>query len=312
MAQNTVKRKIDRKILAKYGFIIPMIAYPVGLFMFFWPLINFGSVVMSFQNISFDGARPFAGFANFVTFLKKMFSDSDLLSQSLVNTLKYYAISYIVTLPLNFILSFYLYKKFFANKILQILVMIPNIVSGFIMALMFKQFVDGGLASIVNKIFGMPIENFPKLLKDPRYTFGTTTFYSIWIGFCNVLIIYPNAMRAIPNELVEVGKLDGCTLWKEFWHITFPLIFPTFTRFIILGVAGFFTTSGSIVVFYMWNAPGEVQLIGYYLTQQIMIAANETIYPVLAAGGLIMTLISAPLTLGVKWAMEKYGPTTEY
>ena len=35
MAQNTVKRKIDRKILAKYGFIIPMIAYPVGLFMLF-------------------------------------------------------------------------------------------------------------------------------------------------------------------------------------------------------------------------------------------------------------------------------------
>jgi len=64
--------------------------------------------------------------------------------------------------------------------------------------------------------------------------------------------------------------------------------------------------------FVLWNAPGEVQLIGYYLTQQIMIAANETIYPVLAAGGLIMTLISAPLTLGVKWAMEKYGPTTEY
>ena len=312
MENQNGSRKIKRTVLSKYAFVLPMIAYPMLLWLFFWPTINFGSIVMSFQNYHLDGTKTFAGFDNFVTFLQKAFNDGDILSISLINTLKYYGIQYVITLPLNFILAFYLYKKFFGSKLLQLMVLIPSIVSSFIMALVFKQFVDGGLAAIWEALFGLPQAEFPKLLRDPDYTFGTMTFYALWTGFCNVLIIYPNAMRAIPPELIESAKLDGCGVWREFWSITFPLIFPTFTTFIVLGVAGFFTTSGPVVTFYMWNAPQETQMIGYYLTQQVMVATNETMYPVLGAGGLIMTLLTAPITLLIKWLMEKYGPTTEY
>ena len=37
----------------------------------------------------------------------------------------------------------------------------------------------------------------------------------------------------------------------------------------------------------------------------------EMVYPMLSAGGLVMTLIVAPLTLLLKWALEKFGPSED-
>ena len=38
---------------------------------------------------------------------------------------------------------------------------------------------------------------------------------------------------------------------------------------------------------------------------------TEFSYPKYAAGGLILTIISTPITLAVKWALEKFGPQEE-
>jgi len=43
-------------------------------------------------------------------------------------------------------------------------------------------------------------------------------------------------VRAIPEELKEAARVDGCTEWKIFRHIVFPLLTPiTLSAMIILG-----------------------------------------------------------------------------
>ena len=43
----------------------------------------------------------------------------------------------------------------------------------------------------------------------------------------------------------------------------------------------------------------------------ILVDGTEFSYPKYAAGGIILTIIVAPLTILLKWALEKFGPATE-
>ena len=288
-------------------FQISIYFYPLLLFCVFWVGTNVNSIVMAFQNISaLDGTRSFAGLKNFGDFLNGIFGQSDnaLLRTSFINSFKMYFINLSICMPLYLLFSFYMFKKMFGSKIYLIIIMLPSIVSSFIVSLIFKRFVNVVLPDIFSE-FGV---EFPVLLQDPQYTFGTMLFYMIWLSFSTSLIVYPNAMRAIDPQILESARIDGAGFWREFWSIIMPLIMPTISTFIVIGVSDIFITSGPLVEFFQWNAYPEVYTFGYYFTAKTMTASNEFEYPLMAAGGLILTLMSTPITFLVKWLLEKVTP----
>lgn len=296
--------------LASVGFQISIYAFPLTLFAIFWIGTNINSILLAFQDVAFDGTKTWAGFHNFVDFIREMASeDGTLLSTSFKNSIKMFLINLAICMPLYLLFSFYIFKKLFANRFIMIVIMVPAIVSEFIIAMVFKRFVGGALPSIAKSVFGL--SGFPDLLTDPKYTFLTVIFYMIWTSFSTSLIIYPNAMRAIDPSLFESAQMDGAGWWTQFWKIILPLIYPTISTFLILGVSGLFLTAGPVMTFYMYGAYPEVYTMGYYFTVQTMTAVGESTYPFLAAGGLILTLVSCPLTFGTKFLLDRFDPTRD-
>ena len=228
---------------------------------------------------------------------------------SLTNSLKMYVISLFISFPLSILFSYYLFKRFSGHKILRFIVMLPNIISAFIICLLFKKFVESTLPNVMRDL-GFP--SFPNLITDNRYMFGTTVFYMIWISFSGALIIYPNAMNGIPDDIIEQSKIDGINNdFQELWYIVLPLIFPTISTFLITGFAAILTTEGPLVAFFMYSAPSSVYNMGYYYLVQVK-TGNIINYPQLAAGGLLLTIVVAPLTYLLKYVLEKFGPEAEY
>lgn len=45
--------------------------------------------------------------------------------------------------------------------------------------------------------------------------------------------MYQGFMRSIPRELEEAALIDGCSLWRTFWKIVFPLLKPITVTIII-------------------------------------------------------------------------------
>ena len=308
-----MKKKREKSLkpaVSKYVFIIVMLGITQLLF---WPMhiyTRVDSVLIAFQEVDYLGSgREFIGFANFQRFFTEMFAEGALISISVKNSLKMYFINLIISVPLYITFSYFLYKKIWGHKIIRAIVMLPQILSTFIIALLFKKFLDAALPSIATQLFGM--EEFPSLLNDSRYAFGTSLFYMIWLSFSTSLIVYPNAFNGIDTSIIESAKLDGVhTMFQELWYILLPLIYPTFVTFIVCGFAAIFSEAGPLYEFYMYNAPSSVYNLGYLFSVKTYFA-SATGYPVLAAGGLTLTLIVAPLTWLLKWVMEKYGPTTE-
>ena len=301
-----------RNKLKKNLFVYSLIAYPLILFLIFYVVVNFNSILLAFQTIDGSG-KSFAGLNNFKTFLSEMFGEGNLLSYSFINSIKMYFINLVVCMPLYVFFSYLLFKKCFLNKTVSFLVMIPSIMSGLVIALIFVNFIgsNGPLTFIMERT-GWTGGKWLNLLYDEKYAFGTTLFYMIWLSFATSLIVYPTAMRGINPEVLESAKIDGVSnMFQELWYIILPLIYPTLTTFLITGFAAIFSTSGPLLEFYYTDAPDYVSNMGYYFTKMILVDGTEFSYPKYAAGGIILTIIVAPLTILLKWALEKFGPATE-
>lgn len=291
-------------------FLTAILAMPIGLFFLGYVYVNISSIFLSFQHYEpSTGAYSWAGMANIKRVINDLISDP-LISKVTTRSLYSYAMVTLISFPLNIIFAFVVYKKVPLGKVFQVVLFLPSILSGLVISLMFKQFVD----YVVPEVFrALGNKNPPNLLFDFDTAFGMQIFFVIWTGFGTQLILYAGAMSRIPDSLIEAGQLDGMTVFKEFWHITIPMIYQTIVIFLVTGVAGIFSSQLALFSFYGTNAPTELHTLGYYFfTRVVGVQSSISEYPYAAAGGLIFTLIAAPVTLLVRHLLEKFGPSAEF
>ncbi len=293
-------------------FVYSLIGYPLILFCIFYVGINFNSIILAFQNIDGTG-KHFAGFKNFQLFWQEMTGSGNLLFYSMINSLKMYAINLVICVPLYICFSYLLFKKCLFNRAISFLVMIPSIMSGLVISLVFVNFIgSNGPLTELCRIFGINEGKWINLLHSEEYAFGTTLFYSIWLSFSTSLLVYPTAMRGISPDIFESAKIDGVSnMFQELRYIILPLIYPTLTTFLITGFAAIFSNGGPLLEFYYTSAPSYVSNMGYYFTRAVLVDATEFSYPKYAAGGLILTVLIGPLTLLLKRFLEKFDYTVE-
>jgi len=291
------------------GFIAGVLFYPLLLFVVFYVVINFNSIIMAFERIDVYGNVTFAGLDNFKEYWELMTSSQgSLVAISFKNSLLMYVINLVICMPLYILFSYMLFKKCFMNRTIRFIVMIPQVVSSFVICLLFMNFTGSALPALMREL---GVEDFPNLVRDVRYMFPTTLFYMIWISFSGSLIVYPNAMKEIDQGIMESAQIDGVSnMFQELWNIILPLIFPTLSTFLVTGFAGIFLNCGPLIEFYLYEADTSVYNMGYYFITGVM-TGKKMDYPRLSAGGIILTLISAPLTYLVKFILDKLDPVED-
>lgn len=289
-------------------FYICILALPVLQLCVFYVGINVNTIKLAFQRFDYaNGEYVFNGLTNFREFINNL-KNLTVLQYAVKNSAILYLVGLVVGLPLNLAFSYFLYKKVPMSGLFRVVLFMPQILSSIVMSLMFVYFVERGVPAIA-EIFGRTL---PSLLGKRDTTFPLIVFFCIWSGFGTQIIIYSTAMSGVDESLIEVGKLEGINFFQEFFRIVLPLIYPTITTFLVVGIASFFTHQASLYNIYGQNAPEYTQTIGYYLFVQV-VGSNATLadYPRASAAGILFTLIAAPLTILVKNLLEKYGPSTE-
>lgn len=304
MKKTETKRKISVRRRRENTFFGLMMILPIVHFLIWYVVLNANSILLAFKRFNFSSNRyEFAGLSNFGNVIKSFTTDASMI-RMLINSLIVYGVGLSVTLLLTVFFSFYLYKKFPLHGFFKFILYLPSMLSSIVVVLVFSYFVERFIPGVYERIAGETMQGF---LSNPNSRFATIVFYGVWIGFGGNMLYFLGSMNAIPPELVDAGQIDGVSLFQEFRYITLPLIYPTLTTVIVTGIVGIFTNQNSLVPFYGTSAPVELQTIGYWLFADTL-KAQEVQYPYLAAAGLLITLIVAPLTFLVRHLMEKYGP----
>ena len=298
------KRKIGELL-----FIWGCLAWPLGIYMFFYITINGGSILMAFQHVDADYNFVFYDAAHLFDNFKSVFANfsegGSLLATSIWNNVKMFFLTLIIGFPLNMVFGYYLFKRKLGHNMVRFVVMTPSLLSGMVMCLLFMKFTETALPDLIVRITGSQIGS---LMRDEGTAFGMIVFYVLWTGFTTSLILYPNSMNAIDNSIIESALMDGANVFQELFYIIIPLIHPTITTFFVTGIAGIFVNAGPLFAFYYRSAPSHVWTMGYYLYVQTLYGTGEVGYPFLAAIGFILSAATLPLVFLMKWIMEKTDP----
>jgi len=68
----------------------------------------------------------------------------------------------------------------------------------------------------------------PDWLGNPKLAMLAIILLAVWKGFGYTMIIFIAGLQQIPEELYEAARLDGAGGWRQFRHVTLPMLAPTF------------------------------------------------------------------------------------
>jgi multiple sugar transport system permease protein len=77
-------------------------------------------------------------------------------------------------------------------------------------------------------------------LGDPQWAMPTIILFAVWKNFGYNMIIFLAGLQSIPEDLYEAARIDGAGTWKQFRHITVPMLGPVLLLVGILTMAGYF------------------------------------------------------------------------
>src|SRR5205085_2745375 len=92
---------------------------------------------------------------------------------------------------------------------------------------------------ILNRALGTNID----WLGDPKLAMLSIILLSVWKQFGYTMIIFIAGLQNIPEELYEAARIDGAGAWRQFRHVTVPMLGPTF---LFVGVV---TAIGQLQIF---------------------------------------------------------------
>lgn len=219
--------------LAPYLFIAPFFV----LFLVFglFPLV-FSIYLSLHQWDPTDGlaAMRWVGFENY------WFALTDpWFHRSLWNTLWFSVVcgvpQHVVALPL----AYFIHTSFRRGRDAVVgAYFVPYITSSVAIALIFTTLFSkdyGVINSVLHGLLGIDPVNW---LGDARTTKPAVAFIVFWRFLGWNVVLYLSALQVIDKELYEAAALDGCGRWRQFWHITLPLLRPMMFFAVTLTIIG--------------------------------------------------------------------------
>ena len=228
MSVRTRLRRFEHRV-APYAFVAPFFLV-FALFGAF-PLVYTAWVSLTDRNL-LDPTTKFVGLENYTRLLHDSY-----FWNALWNTLGIWVISTVPQLVLALGIAHLLNTKLRARTFFRMSVLLPQVTSLVAVALIFTQLFDRdyGLVNYVLGVFGFDHVYWEAGRLSSWVALSVMVIWR-WTGY-NALI-YLAAMQSIPGELYEAAVVDGASSWKQFRHVTIPMLRPTIIFTVVVSTIG--------------------------------------------------------------------------
>jgi cellobiose transport system permease protein len=221
-------RRLDVKV-SPYAYVAPffLIFLAFGLF----PLGYTAYVSLTDRNL-LNPVSSFVGLGNYTELLHDSY-----FWNAVENTLGIWVISTVPQLLIALGLAHVLNTKLRVRTLFRMSVLLPQVTSLVAVALIFTQLFsrDYGLVNYVLGHVGMHNVDWEAGRLSSWIALSVMVTWR-WAGY-NALI-YLAAMQGIPDELYEAAAIDGARPFRQFLHVTVPMIRPTIIFTVIISTIG--------------------------------------------------------------------------
>ena len=212
MKQPDARSRADRGT----RFLIPLIVV-LGLTSLYPTLY---SVYMSFFDWNWGTQFSFIGLDNYIEL-----ATSERFRISLWNTFVFTIGAVAVELILGMFLALVVNRLGRGAAAVRTLLLVPLMVSGIIVALIWKIILDPtiGPVNLVLRELGIPVLGF---LGDPAMGMASIILIDVWWQTAFVFIVFSAGLQALPREPLEAAEVDGAGVFARLRYVMLPMLKP--------------------------------------------------------------------------------------
>ena len=141
-------------------------------------------------------------------------------------------------------------------------------------------------------------------LGDPRWAMPTIILFAVWKNFGYNMIIFLAGLQSIPEDLYEAARIDGASRWRQFVHVTLPMLGPTLLLVGILTLAGYFQLFAEPYVMTQGGPLQSTVSVLYLMYEQGFKWWN---LGVASAVAFLLFLLMSGVTSGLLWLARRKG-----
>jgi multiple sugar transport system permease protein len=171
---------------------------------------------------------PFVGLENYRRIL--LDADNPLragLGHALRNTLLFTLVVSGASIALGLAVALLMNRPFPGRNLARTLLLLPWIVPSYVVGTLWGNMWqrDTGIVNVVLVDWLHLLDEKPYWLMGPN-SFWAIVIPTVWRGWPVMMLIFLAALQAIPDDPYEAATVDGVSRWKQFLHITLPLLKP--------------------------------------------------------------------------------------
>lgn len=220
------------------------------------PLIR--GVIYSFTNFKGFGSFDWVGLRNYMD----LFTDSRV-GGSYLFTFKLAIVTTIVVNIISLILALALNSKIRAKSFFRGAYFLPNILGALVVGYIFNYFFTYILPAFAKMVGLKALEG--SILSNPDTAWIGVMVVCAWQAIAMNTIIYISGLQTVPEDVYEAGALDGATGWKQFRHLTFPLIIPFFSINMVLCIKNFLMVFDQVMALTKGGPAQSTESISYLI-----------------------------------------------
>jgi len=238
--------------LAGIGFITPLVAY-LGAF-YAYPLYE--NVSMSLHRFTratyVTGEAPYAGGEVYREVL-----DSSQFWPTVTQTLTFVVVSLVFQYSIGLALAVFFERNFRLSAVLRGLFLVPWLLPIIVSATTWQWMMDAE-SGVINRLIGI-VGVDPVWWLNSDNSLWAVIIANIWLGIPFNLVILYSGLQNIPTDLYEAASIDGASRWRQFRHITFPLLKPVTAVTLLLGFV--YTLKVVDIIWIMTTGTGKSQTL---------------------------------------------------
>jgi multiple sugar transport system permease protein len=214
-----VRRGRRRFEVLPYALVAPVMIFIIALALV--PAVF--TIVESFFTVNpLDPPTRFSGLANFV----HIAHDKAVIS-SIGNTAFYMVVGVLLSTAMALAIAVVLQRPFQGRSLVIAVLILPWALPGVVEGILWTGIFDPNAGLINSLLSTLHLGGTGVLLGQSRLlTITLIELVQVWqITPLSVLLILAT-LQLIPDELYEAAEIDGCSPWRSFLAITFPLARP--------------------------------------------------------------------------------------
>ncbi len=164
--------------------------------------------------------------------------EDELFWVSLYDTAYYTFLGVPLQILVALLLALALNQPLRAVRLYRTVFYLPSVTPAVALAIVWLELLNPSFG-LVNKLFALLALPEQKWLLFPASARAVFVGMSLWhVG--GQMIIFLAGLQGVPQSLYEAASVDGAGPWHRFWHITIPMLSPSFFFNLTMGIIGSF------------------------------------------------------------------------